>query len=189
MIGEDHFHKTRHRFQDTVSVARRDGRIKCEKLFVVTGTVIIAERSQDFRQIIDHKSVSMGKHLRPNDVNFPTGDVEMDAIEKCRIVIFSGQLIKQIGIFQHIWNTVLSIANKNHGRFCTQGLDTTGKRLIRHVIFHDVNEFFVRLLLFSCEFVKRNGIPIPDQSQLAVGIIDKQFRNSYFSAGEQNSVR
>ena len=43
---------------------------------------------------------------------------------------------------------------QNHRRFCTQGLNPTGERLVRHVVLHNVDQRFVRALFLAGELIE-----------------------------------
>ena len=68
---------------------------------------------------------------------------------------------------------MLGISDKHHGCLCTQGLDTTGKRLIGHIVLHNIYQRLIHTLVLASEFIKSDSIPITNQSDLAIGVIDE----------------
>ena len=71
-------------------------------------------------------------------------------------------------MLEHVWHGVRGVADENHRCLGTKRLYTTGERLVRHVVLHDVDECFVGALLLSGELVERDNIPVADQADAAV---------------------
>jgi hypothetical protein len=134
-------------------------------------------------------SRSRVEHLATNDIHFPAGDVEVNAVEEGGIVELVGETLKQVRVFQHVGNRVLGVPYKRHGRLGSERFDAAGEGLVGHVVFHDVHQRFVHSFLLSRELIEGHHIPVADQADLAIRIVDEEFRNADFATREQNAVR
>jgi hypothetical protein len=158
-------------------------------LLVAVRVIVAAQRAQDLGQVVHHKAVTAGEHLAPDDVDFPAGDVEMDAVEEGGVVELVGQLAKQIRMLEHVGHGVLGVAHEDHGCLGAQRLDAPREGLVGHVVLHDVDQGLVHALLLSGELVKGDTIPVADQADLSGRVVHEQLGNRHLAAGNQDAVR
>ena len=81
---------------DAVSVTGRDIRAESEVLLVAVGVVKVPHRFKNFGDVVDDESVAAGEHLAADGVNLPPGDVEVQPIKECRVMVTLGQFVKQV---------------------------------------------------------------------------------------------
>ena len=141
------------------------------------GVVLRPHRLEDFGDVVDDEPVAVGEHIAADDVDFPAGDVLVQAVEVGRVVVRLGKLVEQIGVLKHVRHGVRGVADEDHGGFGSERLDTTRKRPVRHVVLHDIDERLVGALLLACELIERDDVPVSDQADAPVGVVDEQLRN------------
>ena len=80
------------------------------------------------------------------------------------------------------------VADEDHRGFCAERLDATGERLVRHVVLHDVDERLVGALLLARELVERDDVPVADQADASVGVVDEELRDGDLATGDEHPV-
>ena len=173
---------------DPVTVAGRDVGRQREVVLVTVGVVLRAHRLEHLGDVIDDEPVAVGEHLAADDVDFPAGDVVVQAVEVGGVVVGLGQLVEQVGVLEHVRHGVRGVADEDHRGFGTERLDTAGERLVRHVVLHDVHERSVGALLLAGELVEGDDVPVPDQADASVGVVDEKLRDGDLAAGDEHPV-
>ena len=113
----------------------------------------------------------------------------MDAIQEGGIEIGIRQRIEEMRILEHIRNIVRRVADESKGGFRIHRSHTTGERVVRHVVLHDVHELLLRLLVAPGKFVERNAVPIADKSNLSRRIVDEELCQRDFATRQEHPVR
>ncbi len=90
LVRVEQLHQTGEGLVDAVSVASGDVRSECVVLLVTIGVVEISHRLEDFGNVVDDETVTAGEHLAADRVDFPTRDVEMQAVEVGRVMVTLG---------------------------------------------------------------------------------------------------
>ena len=157
-------------------------------LTVLIGIIVVPHRAQDFRKIVHHEAIAVGEHLAPNDVHLPARDVEVDPVQKGRIVELVWQLIEQVRMLQHVRHGMPGVPHEHHGRFGPQGFHAPGEGLVGHVVLHDVDQGLVDALLLAGKLIKSYAVPVAHQADLAAGVIHKQLGYGDFTTGYQDPM-
>ena len=113
----------------------------------------------------------------------------VQAVEVGRVVVALGQLVEQVGVLEHVRHGVRGVADEHHRRLGAERLDAAGERLVRHVVLHDVDERLVGALLLARELVEGDDIPVADQADAPVGVVDEQLRDGDLATGDEHAVR
>ena len=184
----DEFHQAGECLVDAVAVSRGDVRAESEVLLVSIGVIGATHGPQHLGDVVDDETVAGGEHLAADGVHLPAGDVEVQPVEVGGVVIGLGQFVEEVGVFEHVGHVVRGVAHEHHRRFGPEGLDAPGERLVRHVVLHDVDQRLVGALPLAGELVEGNHIPVADQPDAAVGVVDEEFRDGDLSAGDQHAV-
>lgn len=102
---------------DAVAVSGRDVGRQREVLLVAVGVVLRAHRLEDFGDVVDDEPVAVREHLSADDVDFPAGDVVVQAVEKGGVVVGLGQFVEQVGVLEHVRHGVRGVADEDHRGF------------------------------------------------------------------------
>ena len=157
-------------------------------LTVLIGIIVVPHRAQDFRKIVHHEAIAVGEHLAPNDVHLPARDVEVDPVQKGRIVELVWQLIEQVRMLQHVRHGMPGVPHEHHGRFGPQGFHAPGEGLVGHVVLHDVDQCFIDAFLLAGELVEGHAIPVAHQADFAAGVVHKQLGYSDLTTRNQDPM-
>ena len=188
-IWVDELHQSGECLPNAILVSRGQCRRQFEILLEPVAVIDITQIVQDLSQIVDHKAESTRKHFGADLLEFPAGQIEVDTIQKRRIMVLRGQLFEQIGVLQHIRYIVRRIAHEYHARLTLERLNATRERLVGHVILHDIHQVASGLFGFARELVERHRIPIANESQPSVGIVHEQLRHRHFTTGDEHAMR
>ena len=79
----------------------------------------------------------------------------------------SRNALKQMTILQHIWHSMLCIANKRHRCTCLMCTLTTVERLVSKIVLHRVNKYSIYIATFLLfKLVPCHNVPVTYQSKI-----------------------
>ena len=187
--GVDELHQPREGLVDAVPVAGGDVLGEVDVLLVAVGVVEVALGLEDLSQVVDNESVAAGEHLAADLLELPARDVAVDAVKEGGVVVLLGKLVEEVRVLEHVGNSVGRVADEDHGGLRPEGLDAPGEGLVGHIVLHDVDERPVGPLLLAGELVEGDAVPVSDQPDPPVGVVDEELGHRHLSAGDQHPVR
>ena len=81
---------------------------------VSVGIVDVAQGTENLGQVVDDEPVAAGEHPAADLLELPSGHIAVDTVQEGRIVVLLGQLLKQVGVFEHVGHGVGGVANEHH---------------------------------------------------------------------------
>ena len=103
------------------------------------------------------------------------------------VVELRREFLEQVAVLQHVGYVVCRVPDKREARFRANGRDAAREGLVRHVVFHDIDQRLVGRLLPSGKLVKGDYIPKANQPDPAVRIVDEELGNADLSSGDQDA--
>ena len=153
--------------------------------------VVIPQLVQHGGYVVRYQPVSGRKAVLLQNSDFPSGIIQVDAVEEGSFDEGRGNGLKQVRVFQHIRHGVLGISHEYHrcaGFMCPLA---TVERLVGQVVLHGVYQHGIHVSAFLLlELVPCYHVPVAHQPQyLLVALhLDKQPGRGYIASADQHAV-
>src|SRR5579872_7397521 len=136
--------------------------------------ILLAECAESFRQVVGHKSISIGQNIFGSFGHLPPGHVKMKAVNESQIELL-WQWLKQVrcGTLNQRLDWLIEISDEYQRCVRVDLYNASTKPAVRHVVFHNLDGVRIRYL-HSTNFVKSYHIPMPHQSDLSSRVVVEQ---------------
>ena len=167
LIGIDQFGQTGEGSTDSNGVTGVKVTIQRKILTVRIGKIISAHCVAEFCKAIGDQTITRGKQIGAQLRCLPTGQIRMNSIKECRVVIKClGEGFKQIGGTHHIRNATESVAFKCNGCIGTNGIRASCEAAVCHIVLHNLHHI-TGCLGNTRHLIKCDAIPVANKAYTA----------------------
>ena len=187
-VGVEDFHEAGEGFVDTVLVSGGEGAVEFKVGAVEVSIILESHEFENLGEVVDDEAELTGEHFVADDVHFPAGEVEVDAVQEGGVLIAGGEVVKEVGLFEQVGDAFAGVADEHHGGIGGYLVGSPGEGVVGHVVLHYVHQGFIGFLTFSGELVEGDNIPVAHQAEAAVAVVHEEFGQADFTAGDEDAV-